>query len=79
MLPKLHLITVVLKGILTTELGPRSGAAEGQNRSLFDKSMKLCRNTNIPRMNILGYGTKRNSSQELCTAHVLKWRTCKRG
>ena len=56
-----------------------SRAAMGQNCSLFDKSMKLCRIISITQTNSFRYGAQLNWSQELTTAHVIKYPTWKRG
>ena len=41
----------------------------------YDKSMKLCQITNIPKTNISGYGAKPNSPLDSSTAQDSKWPT----
>ena len=48
-----------------------SPAANDQNCSFFDKSMKLCQIINIPVTNIFRYGASLNKLPELHAAHVL--------
>ena len=45
----------------------------------YDKSMKLCQITNIPKTDISGYGAKPNSPLDSSTAQDSKWPTWKRG